>query len=85
MLAFLAQLLTQGERDPISEWVEKKLKSLPDSVEKLAEIMDLTPLGHLAIEARSLFEEAYNKIAGGFPEDHSGFLDHDISESDVTP
>jgi len=69
MLAFLAQLLTQSERDPISEWVEKRLKSLPDSAEKLSDIMDLTPLDHLAIEARSLFEEAYNKIDGGFPED----------------
>jgi len=68
MLSFLAQLLTQGERDPISEWVEKKLKSFPDSAEKLADIMDLTPLDHLAIEGKSLFQEAYNRIDGGFPE-----------------
>ena len=31
VLTFLAELLTEGEKDPVSEWIDKAIESLPSS------------------------------------------------------
>ncbi len=67
-LTLLSQILTQAEKDPIAEWVDEKLNSLPDSTEELSHLMDLTPLDHLAFEAKSVYEDYYNRIDEEFRE-----------------
>lgn len=67
-LTLLSQILTQAEKDPIAKWVDEKLNSPPDSTEELSDLMDLTPLDHLAFEARSVYEDYYNRIDEEFRE-----------------
>ncbi len=67
-LTLLSQILTQAEKDPIAEWVDEKLNSLPESTEELSDLMDLTPLDHLAFETRSVYEDYYNRIDEEFRE-----------------
>ena len=48
MLAFLTQLLTQGEDDPIAQWIDKAAMGLPLDVDAVDDPLDLDPLDRLA-------------------------------------
>lgn len=58
VLAYLAELLTDGGKDPIAVWVEKELKDLPAEVETISDPLDLSLLERLAAHARPLRNEA---------------------------
>jgi type I restriction enzyme M protein len=47
-LVFLAQLLTQGEQDPIAAWVDKASAGLPLDMDSVDDPLDFVPLDHLA-------------------------------------
>jgi type I restriction enzyme M protein len=66
-LAFLSQLLTEGERDPISEWVEKALASLPPNTDSIHDPLDLALLDRLAAEVLPLRNEAAYGRSGESP------------------
>lgn len=57
-LTCLAQLLSKGESDPIVEWLDKELKSLPAEPESLSDPLDLVLLNQLALRVRPLRNEA---------------------------
>jgi len=59
VLAFLAQLLTQGEDDPIAQWLDKAATGLPLDVDAVDDPLDLAPLDRLASEVR----EIRNRVA----------------------
>ena len=62
-LTFLSQLLTVGERDPISEWIEKVIERLPADKNSINDPLGLAPLERLANEVRS-FNDA--DVAGAY-------------------
>jgi len=66
-LAFLAQLLTEGERDPIAEWVEKAIGSLPPNTDSIHDPLDLTHLDRLAAEVQPFRNEAAHGRSGESP------------------
>ena len=57
VLAYLTQLLTGGKRDPIVEWIEKKLKELPAEIDRITDSIDFTFLDQLVSHARPLRNE----------------------------
>jgi len=59
VLAFLAQLLTQGEDDPIAQWIDKAAMGLPLDVDAVDDPLDLDPLDRLA----SNVHEIRNRVA----------------------
>ncbi len=63
-LAFLAQLLTQGEQDPISAWVDKTINALPLDIDALNDPMDLSPLDRLAVDTGELRNETLQTSQG---------------------
>lgn len=58
VLAYLAEMLTDGGQDPIAEWIEKELKELPTDVETISDLLDFSLLDRLAAHARPLRNEA---------------------------
>jgi len=59
VLAFLAQLLTQGEDDPIAQWIDKAAMGLPLDVDAVDDPLDLDPLDRIA----SNVHEIRNRVA----------------------
>ncbi len=57
-LAFLVQLISKDESNPIAEWLDKELMSLPAEPESLTVPLDLALLDQLALRVRSLRNEA---------------------------
>jgi len=57
VLAYLTQLLTSGDLDPIAKWVEKELKDLPTEIDTITDPLDLTLLDQLARHVRPLRNE----------------------------
>jgi type I restriction enzyme M protein len=57
MLGFLSQLLTEGERDPIAEWVEKAVQVLPVAVDSMNDPLDFSILDHLTREVLPIRNE----------------------------
>jgi type I restriction enzyme M protein len=63
-LAFLAQLLTQGEQDPITAWADKTVNDLPLDIDALNDPMDLSPLDRLAVDAGEIRNRALHESQG---------------------
>lgn len=59
VLAFLVQLLTQGEDDPIAQWIDKAAMGLPLDVDAVDDPLNLDPLDRLA----SNVHEIRNRVA----------------------
>ncbi|MEW6663773.1 MAG: N-6 DNA methylase [Thermodesulfobacteriota bacterium] len=53
-LVLLSQLLTEGEKDPIAEWVNSMLDLLPSSASPTDDPLDLSLVHRIAIESQSL-------------------------------
>jgi len=63
-LTFLAQLLTQGEQDPIAAWVDKTVTDFPLDIDAMNDPMDLSPLDRLAVDAGELRNRAVHGSQG---------------------
>jgi len=58
VLAFLAELLTEGEKDPISEWLEKITETFPISPDAIDDPLNLVFLDRLATQVQLFRNEA---------------------------
>jgi len=58
VLAFLAKLQTEGEKDPISEWLEKITEALHSSLDAIDDPLNLVFLDRLATQAQPIRNEA---------------------------
>lgn len=66
-VAFLAQLLTKGEDDPIAAWIDKTAAGLPRGIEEVDDPLDLYPLDRLAADSKELC----NRVAQSVTTDSS--------------
>ena len=58
VLAFLAELLTEGEKDPISEWLEEIAETLPSSPDAIDDPINLNFLDQIATQVQPIRNEA---------------------------
>ncbi len=56
-LAYLLKLLTDGDHDPIAEWVAKELRNLPEDVSTITAPLDFTPLEMILDRTRKIRNE----------------------------
>lgn len=64
VLAFLANLLTEGEKDPISEWLEKITETLPISPDAIDDPLNLVFLDRLATQVQPIRKKAAHNYYG---------------------